>query len=809
MRDASLRGPSPSNSLPPLSSAPDTELPRAELVGARPRFLDTRAGRALEVAGVVLVVLAIFLPGLSRYSLVDPWETHYAEVGRRMLQDDDLVHTKWQNEGFRSKPVLTMWLIAGGIRLAGHGEAGGYSGDMVSSTAVVFGARLPFVLFGVLGLVLTWWVLARLVRRRLAWLALLVIGTCPFYFLIARQAITDMPLVGCLMGAFACFIMAVESGDDALEPIYKRFNAYHLFLAAVGAFVGWQAIYYAVYFARDPYLAHAVRFPAPHIILPGMMAAAAALFVFWAPLFRLITRSASWLWAPATTRRQLYMFWFYTLIGVSVLDKGLPGIGIAGAVCLAYVVITGAWSKLSRLEIPRGVILIVLIVVPWHLAMYLKDGRPFVRDYIISHNLKRATAGMHGSRGTFDFVFSQLGIGMWPWVALMPAAAASFVTNLVPRDREGRIRLVFGLWAVVAVALFSMSTTKFHHYIFPAVPALGVMVAFWLDDLLAGKVRRIGALLAVGIVLAALVTRDLMGEHKQLIEMFVYRYDRPWPSGDPWNIDLSDQFLGWGIAVTFMLLLLAVRPIRKVAMGSLAVVTVGFAIWGMNDYMQHAGTHWGMRSAIQGYYQQRHIYGLDIRYYGVRQVADEWDGFDGTLRVRSYIPETFATGQPMTVRIELMKDQRNVMETVELHGLASDYGDDWFEIRLAPAETRKLDNWVHLGKDADPPRTRPWRQVNADRLIAWQLYWRGENFWSGDEIWAEHPDTRTAFKQTDNKAFLEYLKEESRAGQRFFLVTEAGRANNLKNILPSPRAKQTFEILDTSSNKFTLLTFTQ
>ena len=42
------------------------------------------------------------------------------------------------------------------------------------------------------------------------------------------------------------------------------------------------------------------------------------------------------------------------------------------------------------------------------------------------------------------------------------------------------------------------------------------------------------------------------------------------------------------------------------------------------------------------------------------------------------------------------------------------------------------------------------RIVDADRLVAWQLYWRGENFWSSDEIWGFLPETRTAFIKTDN-----------------------------------------------------------
>jgi hypothetical protein len=103
---------------------------------------------------------------------------------------------------------------------------------------------------------------------------------------------------------------------------------------------------------------------------------------------------------------------------------------------------------------------------------------------------------------------------------------------------------------------------------------------------------------------------------------------------------------------------------------------------------------------------------------------------------------------------------------------------------------------------------RPWMQVDADRLLAWQLLWRGENFWSSGEIWGETEDTRTVFGNTDNKQFLKYVKEPSRQGRTFFLITEAGRAAGLKSVLPSKRARETARTLDTSCNKFTLLRFT-
>src|SRR5260221_14781746 len=93
----------------------------------------------LELAVVVVVSLAVLVPGIWNYSLVDPWETHYGEVAREMLQNHDLVHMEWlggltstDNEGFRSKPGLTFWVVAGGMGALGVAQDGGYSGGLVT-----------------------------------------------------------------------------------------------------------------------------------------------------------------------------------------------------------------------------------------------------------------------------------------------------------------------------------------------------------------------------------------------------------------------------------------------------------------------------------------------------------------------------------------------------------------------------------------------------------------------------------------------------------------------------------------------------
>lgn len=845
----------------------------------------------LELALVVLVATAVLLPGIWRYSLVDPWETHYGEVSRRMLQDHDWVHTDWQNEGFRSKPVLTFWLMATSLRALGHAEDGGYSGEMTSSPTVILAIRLPFVLLAVMGLTLMWLMLARLVSRRAAWLALLTVGTCPFFFMIARQGITDMTLVALLLGAFSMFLLASEDGDEPVRPIGRllrlgpgrviTWDIRWVAAALVGGFIVIQAIYYLYYFQIAQWnTAFQRRSPIPQpgwaLFWPMMLA---AVYVFYPRAFALVRALFIWPvlaalgkpepratalrlgepgflsypiagiilavqalsgeaggWALALRRArpfgdvaplrrtgQVYLIWFWAFIGISVLGKGIPGLGIAGVCCAAFVLFQNQWRRLADggFEIKRGSVLLLVTILPWHVAMWLRDGPHFISEWIFTHNLNRAAVGVHGERGTFDYCFSQVGYGMMVWAALVPMALAGIALVPAATRRAQRVRFLIGAWAIVAAALFSLSQTKFHHYIFPAVPALAILVALWLDDVLAGRIKPTWVVGAFGAAVILLLARDMMFEEKQWIEMFVYRYDRAWPTAPPYGIDTSDGFLAIGLLGALAVLLLG-TPWRRLGVYAVGATALGTALWAMHVYMPIAGQHWGMRDAVAAYYKQRQIYGQKLVYANPRQFADDWgpviDGHREHWDFDTVIPDNFLDGQPMQVQIEV-QGATGADNKLLARGTGRVVGEHTLRIEFAPGELgpiggavarHRKDRWVPCATRARPGKVAcPIRVVDADRLIAWQLYWRGENFWSGDEIWGPLPELKTALKETDNVAFLRYLKDPNLApeGRKYYIVTEAGRPATLKTVLPTATARETVEVIDTTSNKFSLAVF--
>ena len=62
----------------------------------------------------------LYLPMLGNHSLIDPWEPHYGEVAREILARNDWISLWWAQDGwFWSKPILSFWMQAGSMSLLG------------------------------------------------------------------------------------------------------------------------------------------------------------------------------------------------------------------------------------------------------------------------------------------------------------------------------------------------------------------------------------------------------------------------------------------------------------------------------------------------------------------------------------------------------------------------------------------------------------------------------------------------------------------------------------------------------------------
>ncbi len=96
------------------------------------------------------------------------------------------------------------------------------------------------------------------------------------------------------------------------------------------------------------------------------------------------------------------------------------------------------------------------------------------------------------------------------------------------------------------------------------------------------------------------------------------------------------------------------------------------------------------------------------------------------------------------------------------------------------------------------------RGSHEERLLAWQMYWRGENFYTQNEIYEGPASERTVFLGDKN---AENLKEfvTKHPGKRMWFLIERSRLDSLKGILPES-VRPSVKVVNENNNKFYLLT---
>jgi 4-amino-4-deoxy-L-arabinose transferase-like glycosyltransferase len=160
---------------------------------------------------LVVLALAILLPGIGARDLWNPDEPRYAEVAREMREDGHWLVPHVNGRLYSEKPPLQFWAIA-----AASFVTGGV--DEVS-------ARLPAVLAAVATLLLLFGLAERLFDRRVAWWSALVFLTASKILWQGRIGQIDMLLIALVTAAMYCFVRGL---------VEERPGFYRLFFVFAG-----------------------------------------------------------------------------------------------------------------------------------------------------------------------------------------------------------------------------------------------------------------------------------------------------------------------------------------------------------------------------------------------------------------------------------------------------------------------------------------------------------------------------------------------------------------------------------------------
>jgi 4-amino-4-deoxy-L-arabinose transferase-like glycosyltransferase len=179
-------------------------------------------------------------------------------------------------------------------------------------------------------------------------------------------------------------------------------------------------------------------------------------------------------------RRRLFLALMYGAVGLGVLTKGPVAAALPALVFGVYLLLFGELSRVTRMMIPTGTLIVLAIVLPWYGAVYARHGWDYITAFFLGENVARFTdgVGVESSRGPLFYlpvVFSD----SFPWSMFLFASAAAWIArrreDLAIRDAGFRVRTLLWLWVVVIVVFFSLSAAKQDLYIFPIVPAVAAL----------------------------------------------------------------------------------------------------------------------------------------------------------------------------------------------------------------------------------------------------------------------------------------------------------------------------------------------
>jgi 4-amino-4-deoxy-L-arabinose transferase-like glycosyltransferase len=549
-------------------------------------------------------------------------------------------------------------------------------------------------------------------------------------------------------------------------------------------------------------------------------------------------------WGERRVRRLLYIA-AWLCAAIATMAKGPAGFGLPMICAFAYVATKRRWSELLRLEIMTGVLVILAVAMPWYVAMYVRHGSPFT-DRLIFHDMfNRAFSHVHDTNEGDDtgirFYLWQLGYALFPWTGLVPLgliwgfrrsdSAISRLWASVTRSPSaasggsgsgsgsgssmnpgegtavGDAAVMLVMWFLFAFFLFTFMGTKFHHYIFPAVPPAAMLVGVVLDDVLGERPlvkRGLMPVYAVGLGLGAGIA--------------TYGASRAWPgsvlgaapsAGAEGRIGLAVivGFVGLAVAALVAFALRSPedagdRPGRRLsATPDVSPYRGGVKVEGESVEESRRRSHEQLMVAgaallgalvlvlvgrdlvikPEGADQPGAIRLLQLFTYNYRRPWPDSLDFAGVLGGFTVI------GAILSVGIGIRATRRHAVAAFCALALVwAVWGLDVYMVKTSP----------HWGQHEVIEAYYKDRKGPEEQLVAYQMNWKGENFYTGNHI--------PAFVSS-GATFQTWLKtqKEQKGAKVMYFITEHSRVGGLRGEVAAKGYK---ELTDKAlCNKFVLV----
>jgi len=177
-----------------------------------------------------------------------------------------------------------------------------------------------------------------------------------------------------------------------------------------------------------------------------------------------------------------FLFLFYLAMGLGVLTKGPVAIALPGLILLLFLLFTKkfSWPIIKWSFDWRGILLFLLVAVPWYVAVHIKTNGEWTSEFFLKHNIGRYTSEMEGHGGIFLLTFAFVLVGLLPF--------SIFIIQGIKKgwhDRQNPVVMLSLIASTSIIGFFAISSTKLPNYTVPAYPFLAILIGYWISQTIA------------------------------------------------------------------------------------------------------------------------------------------------------------------------------------------------------------------------------------------------------------------------------------------------------------------------------------
>ncbi|MBU0744974.1 MAG: glycosyltransferase family 39 protein [Gammaproteobacteria bacterium] len=178
---------------------------------------------------------------------------------------------------------------------------------------------------------------------------------------------------------------------------------------------------------------------------------------------------------PLGTKRSLYLWLMYALAACAVMTKGLIGIVLLGIILICWITIFNEWRNLKNYRLLSGGFIFLLIALPWHILVQIKNPE-FLRFYFLEQHFLRYFTDYASRSQKWWFLPVVSLVGLYPWMTFLPQTIVHNIPKHFKELKQSKPTIFLLLWIACIYTFFSFSNSKLIPYILPIFPPIAMLI---------------------------------------------------------------------------------------------------------------------------------------------------------------------------------------------------------------------------------------------------------------------------------------------------------------------------------------------